>query len=99
MDFRTYCKELKEKTAEKHKKIITDLCLLLKNCADCNNCNLSCMINQLYLCKITDNSFRLPDQWDRKTNRQFIEIAYQNGYMVSFIETDKQDYYTQFTIA
>lgn len=97
MDFKTYCKDLKEKTSEKHETIITDLCLLLKNCADCNDYNLSCMIYLLDLCKITEKSFRLSGKWDVIINRKFIDIADKNGYQVSFIENDK-DYFTKFEI-
>lgn len=96
MNFRQYCEKLKIEQAEEHKNIIMDLCVLLHNCADCTECNIKCMVRLLELCKVTKDSFRIPDQYESKTNRKFSNIAEKNNYTVSFIEIDNEDFYTQF---
>ena len=96
MDFRQYCEKLKIEQTEAHENIIMDLCVLLYNCADCTECNIKCMVRLLDLCKVTKNSFRIPDQYENKTNRKFIDIAEKNNYTVSFIEVSNGDFYTQF---
>lgn len=96
MDFRQYCENLKIEQAEEHKNIIMDLCVLLHNCADCTECNVSCMMRLLELRKVTKDSFRIPDEYSNPTNRKFLSIADKNNYTVSFIEVDNGDYYTQF---
>ena len=95
MDFRRYCEDLKIANANKHKAIITDLCLRLRNCANCNTCTIENKIKELELIKIKDNSFRLTGKWDVKVNRAFLDIANRNNYDVSFIECG-EDYYTEF---
>lgn len=96
MDFRQYCEKLRTEQAEEHKNIIMDLCVLLHNCANCTECNIKCMVRLLDLCKVTKDSFRIPDQYENKTNRKFLSIAEKNNYTVSFIEVDNGDFYTQF---
>lgn len=96
MDFKQHCENLKIEQAKIHEGIIMDLCVLLHNCADCTECNIKCMVHLLDLCKITKDSFRIPDQYGNKTNRKFLSIAEKNNYIVSFIEVDNGDYYTQF---
>lgn len=65
MDFRQYCEDLKIEQAQEHENIIMDLCVLLHNCADCcadcTECNIKHMVRLLDLCKITKDSFRIPD--------------------------------------
>lgn len=96
MNFRKYCEDLKIQNANNHKSIIMDLCTTLKNCADCEKCNIKNMINELNLVKINEKSFRLPDKWENETNRKFIDIGYKNNYTVNFIEVDNNDYFTEF---
>lgn len=96
MDFRQYCEKLKIEQAEEHKNIIMDLCILLHNCADCTECNIKCMVRLLDLCKVTKNSFRIPDEYNNNINRKFMDTAVKHGYVISFIEVDNRDFYTQF---
>ncbi len=96
MDFRKYCEEIKINNAKKHENIIMDLCTTLKNCADCEKCNIQNMIDELNLVKINEKSFRLPDKWENKTNRRFLDIGYKNNYNVKFIVVDNDDYFTEF---
>lgn len=96
MDFKQYCEKLKIEQSEKHKNIIMDLCILLHNCADCTECNIKHMVRLLDICKVTKDSFRIPDQYENKTNRKFMSIAEKNNYTVSFIEVENGDFYTQF---
>lgn len=96
MDFRKYCEEIKINNAKKHVNIIMDLCTILKNCADCEKCNIQNMIDELNIVKINEKSFRLPDKWENKTNRRFLDIGYKNNYNVKLIVVDNDDYFTEF---
>lgn len=96
MDFKQYCENLKIEQAKVHENIIMNLCVFLHNCADCTECNIGCMVHLLNLCKVTKNSFRIPNEYSNNINRKFMDISVKHGYVVSFIEVDNGDFYTQF---
>jgi len=84
MDFRVYAEQ---KRKEAHKEILTDICMVVNNCANCFNCfPLHCV----KLHKVTADSFYMEPYYSSKTNRELIDIASQNGYKAGFIMEGKE---------
>lgn len=89
-DFKAYIEQKRKMT---HKKIITEICLLINNCADCYNEEVKktvcCPLNCVELFKVTEKSFYI-EPYDNKTNIKLIDIAEQYGYKLGFIMEENE---------
>ncbi|MBD5534540.1 MAG: hypothetical protein HDQ99_02550 [Lachnospiraceae bacterium] len=91
MDFKAYAKQ---KRLEAHKEIITEICLLINNCANCHNDETGktdCFpLNCVDLHKVTADSFYMETFDDSRTNRKLLDIASQCGYEAGFVMEGKE---------
>ncbi len=89
MDFKAYAKQ---KRLEAHRKIITDICMTVNNCANCINDETrqtDCYpLHCVPLHKVTADSFYMESYDNSKTNRELLDIAAQHGYKAGFIMED-----------
>ena len=89
MDFKAYAEQ---KRKEAHKEIITEICLLINNCANCHNDEtgkIDCFPLQCVdLHKVTADSFYMEALDDSRINRKLLDIASQYGYQAGFLKED-----------
>ena len=95
MDFRSYCKKLKVKKVQEHADILIDICALLKNCSNCQECKLETMVDLLELCDIGNGSFRMPG-WTDDVNRDLFQIANNKHYIFSIVNVEDGNIFTEF---
>lgn len=80
----------KDQISEIHKNILEDICLKLKNCADCYNEETEktecCPMCHLYaeLHDVTADTFFL-EPYNSKTHTEFAEIASKHGYEMTIV--------------
>ena len=90
MDFKAYAEQ---KRKEAHKEIITEICLLINNCANCHNDETGetdCFpLHCVDLHNITANSFYMEAFDNSPTNRKLLDIAEQCGYKAGFVKDGK----------
>lgn len=79
-----------EQISEIHKNILEDICLKLKNCADCYNEDTGkvecCPMCHLYaeLHEVTADTLFL-EPYNSKTHTEFAEIASKHGYEMTIV--------------
>lgn len=77
------------------KRILEDICVTLRNCANCKECDpeheLKCYAG---LDIITPEVFHI-EPYDDKTNQQLIKIAHQHNYGANIV-TDYDEEYIDF---
>ena len=90
MDFKAYAEQ---KRREAHKEIVTEICLLINNCANCHSDETGktdCFpLHCVDLYKVTADSFYMEPYTDSNINRKLLDIASQYGYEAGFIMEEK----------
>lgn len=86
MDFKKY---IQQKKRDVHKDILLDICMNVKNCADCYNeqthqCECDCF-NRIKIFKSTEKQFYI-EPYSSKTNLLLRDIAENHGYNSGIIE-------------
>lgn len=86
MEFKQY---IHQKKREDHKDVLLDMCMNIKNCADCYNeqthqCDCNCF-SRIKIFKSTDKQFYM-ETYSNKVNTLLREIAENHGYYMGIIE-------------
>ena len=80
MDIKEYIEKQKKNL---HKDILSDICLLLHNCAECRECNPSEILYR-EVQKATQSCFYI-EPYDSKTNIKLLDIAKKHNYHAGFV--------------